>query len=271
MKHTASLLDALVADLRRAGCDLENWRSDHQDAPSACCAAGGFRGFRGHGELAAVSRRKFRRPRRRGDAAGDVERDGECRLESGRPRLGLVVAHRVGRQDFRDFGGGREGTADAARGRLSGRSCRRGGCASVDALLPRFRDGKNPLGVRGAQGHPAADASPAQFLCLRDAGHRWRARLCLLCQHRPVLLRHGRQEALGAALAELPDARRLEHRHLARAARRPHLHPERQRPGVLPRNARQTTRARRSGVSRARRRARGPRLTCGKAARAPSW
>ena len=122
----------------------------------------------------------------------------------------------------------------------------------LDGLRPRPCERPGALGARGARIAAAHRPARQEHLRVGDAGHRRRARLRLLRRHRAVRLRHGRQPGLveGDGAAGVPP--RLGRRRVARAARRPALHRERQRQPVVPGGLRQAHR--RGGAARGPRR-----------------
>ena len=96
----------------------------------------------------------------------------------------------------------------------------------------------------GSASRQAVRRTPSQeHLRVGDAGHRRRARLCVVRrQRRRVLLLAGRQAAVEAHVAAAADLSRLRHRLVAGRARRPRLSAARQRRRVVPRGARREDR-----------------------------
>ena len=111
-----------------------------------------------------------------------------------------------------------------------------------------FKTGKIRWERQVGSGGAAPAAAHEEQLCLRDAGDRRRAGICLFRVRRPVRVRHERQAAVVQADGSPQDAHRPGQRRLARAGRRSRLHRQRQRRAVVHRRLRH--RDRRGGVAR---------------------
>ncbi len=100
------------------------------------------------------------------------------------------------------------------------RAARRGQPALLPLLRrPQDRQGELEAGI--PHGQAAGRASPQEQLHLGNADHRREAGLRLRDQPRAVGVRHEGQAGVEDAARELPDVRRLRHRRVARARRRP--------------------------------------------------
>ena len=86
------------------------------------------------------------------------------------------------------------GEAPRARSRVAAGSRR----AAVHGLQLRRQDRQGALGAAGAQGPADRRPAPQEHLRVGDAGDRRRTHLRAVRQHRPVLLRDGRQAAVDA-------------------------------------------------------------------------
>ena len=80
-----------------------------------------------------------------------------------------------------------------------------------------FKTGKIRWEREVAMARAVADEAPEEQLCLRDAGDRRRAGLCVLRLRRPVRLRPGRNPAVVEADGCPQDPHRIRQRRLARA------------------------------------------------------
>ena len=84
-----------------------------------------------------------------------------------------------------------------------------------------FATGKTRVGARSPPRDPRAVAAPQEQLRLRNAGHRWRARLRVVRQRRLVRLSSGRHAGLAAQVAGARNAQRLGHGGVSRSASGP--------------------------------------------------
>ncbi len=131
----------------------------------------------------------------------------------------VVVADRVGRQDFHHHGGqpgrGRDAEEGALLRRRPGQAA--GGRTSVESGVPRSGDRENVMGAIGPSG-AAGHADPfEEQLRRRNARHRRPARVRVLRQRGRVLLRPGRQAAVVKTARAARRAQRLGNGRLAGA------------------------------------------------------
>ena len=127
---------------------------------------------------------------RRSRAARHLERDRERRVEDRHPRPRLELAGRLGRSRLRHDRDQQRAEDGAGQGPVrSGRRSRQNPAArraSLDGLRHRLQDRARFAGQRELHSAPAADGEASEEqLRVGDAGHRRRARLRVLRQHRP--------------------------------------------------------------------------------------
>ena len=143
-------------------------------------------------------------------AARHLERDRERRLEDRHPGPRLELADRLGRSHLPDVGNQRrQGSRRRSRASTirATTTATGGGRSALDGLRRRLQDRQGPLGARAAQGAPPLLRAHQEQLRVGNAGHRRRARLRLLRQHRP-----GRRARLQGQRRLDEERRRLQRR-----------------------------------------------------------
>ena len=131
--------------------------------------------------------------------ARHLERDRERRLEDRRSRHGLELAGRLGRSHLHHVGDQRrQGSRAGARvstTRATSTARRKRRRPPLDGLRHRLQDRQDPLEARAARRRAADPAAHQEQLRVGDGGHRRRARLRVLRQHRSA--RRARHEGQG--------------------------------------------------------------------------
>ena len=177
--------------------------------------------------------------------AGMVHEE-ERGVGGGDPRPRLVVAHRLARSGVSDVGGQYRELQAALHGHLRQRLRRRAhetGAARRRGQQARHRarhraGGRGGVGqLRGdgdrgghrqgavaagsASGQAAGRPASQEHLRVGNAGHRWRAPVCVVWrQRRVVLLFAGREAAVEEVVGAAADVSRLRHRVIAARAQR---------------------------------------------------